>query len=119
LRLSESTKRTVRTAYVVVLTLAVVVIPGLLTVVPARTSAYVVLSGFAAAVVAVNRVVAFLEDRGVLPAFLRDVEPRADVVDAIASAAADAVALQPQLPGAHTVDEVARAVTDPTGSPAS
>lgn len=120
MRLSESTKRVLRTAYAVVATLAIAV-PLLLTEVPTDVPGYQLLAGFAGAVVAVNHVITRLEDRGMLPAFLRDVTPRLDVVDAIASAAADAAAVAPTvaeiLPAqlAQAVESAAPAVADVAG----
>lgn len=72
--MSEGTKRTIRTAYAsaVAFLLAVPVMVGLLPIDLIDGPVEAKIAAFAAWVVFVNKAINTLEDRGVIPAWLRD-----------------------------------------------
>lgn len=105
--LTDSTKRTLRTAYhgLVALVTLLPVLATFLHGTPAEGQ-LTILVGWTATV---SRLINLLEDKGLIPAFLRDV-PAPGTVDLAASAAADAT---PATPDAPPVDAASTATDEP------
>ena len=70
MNLSDSAKRSLRTIYQLLLTL-IVAVPAIVVLVPAGSEVAPYVVAFAAAVAGVARLVNALEDRGLIPAWLK------------------------------------------------